>query len=256
MSGSRFSAGTSPTQSRPITRRRAIKALAAVGILAGTAALATRIHHVAATSPQPPQTVTHAMGEWFALDGAFLEEANERTQGYSMRVGGARLCSYNEFVSSYVNDGSSPLHISKQETAELLGIRVQDVGDGLDTPALICLDIDVAREGGDGQEETDGHLLLDEMHLIPRRGNEYLRSNAALFNRTIENYHDSDNPRTYVQLKENTEFSIHVPYRHWGAFVMTDEHQLNKAFVKPVMDSEFLLVASNTPVRHVINVLL
>lgn len=254
MSAPFTSGGSAFAHGMPVSRRRAIKGLAAARLLAGVGGLAARIHHVAVTSPRPPETVVHPMGEWFALDGAFLEEATERTQGYSMCVGGARLCSYNEFVSSYVNDGSGPLHLNEQETAELLGIRAQDVGDGLDTPALICLDIDVAQEGSDGQEERDAHLLLEAMHLIPRRGNEYLRSDTALFNRTIKNYHDSDNPRTYVQLKDNTEFSIHVPYRHWGAIVMTDEHQLNKAFVKPVKDSEFLLVASNTPVRHVIDV--
>ncbi len=225
---------------RGLSRRGALRAGACVlgGCLA--ACVGARIRWVNVHAPSPPEVVGHEMGEWVALDGAFLSYSDEGTRGYSIRVSGARICSYDEYTRWYADDGRAP---DVQEGRE--GLE----GEGLDTPSIVCLDLDLRNE------ESDGALLLALMYLVPERGNEFLVSDGQLLGMTEEALRgDEGNAFQALVIRHHTEYQVHPAFRHQGATMQLGEVTLNESLLTPVTDARFQLVVSNAPVRHVINV--
>lgn len=168
------------------------------------------------------QVVEHEMGEWVELDGAFCVTSSENTKGYAMKVEEARIMSYNEYVEAYANDGSQPV-------------------DGMDTPCLAVLTIDIRNDGHVGE----GGLNLFEMYLIPARSNDYFIEDADLFLMSEVKLREAGANGWTVGIKDGTEYQIHLPY------ILND---MNNCYTTQMKDTEFSYYISNLPVRHSIQV--
>ena len=168
------------------------------------------------------EVVEHEMGEWVELDGAFCDMSRENTKGYSMRVSDAQIMSYNEYVEAYANDDSQP-------------------EDGLDTPCLAVLTIDIRNE----EHVGEGGLNLFEMFLIPARGNFYYIEDAELFLKSEAKLREAGTNGWHVSIKEGTEYQIHLPY------ILND---FRNRYTTEMTDREFSYYISNLPVRHSIRV--
>lgn len=183
----------------------------------------------AAAAPRP-EVVTHEMGEWVGLDGAYVaSRAAERTAGYSIRVSSASLCTYNEYVGRYATDGSSSI-------------------DGLDVPSIVVPEFEMRNEG------SDGYLQISTMYLVPKRRNEFFLSDRLLLSKTETKMREGGNPGLTVNIRRGTEYLIHPGYVHQGGTTEYDGQEIQEAYLDPIHDESFELIVSNAPVRHVIQV--
>lgn len=169
------------------------------------------------------EVIEHPMGEWVDLDGAFSDSSSENTKGYYLRVSGAQIMSYNQYVETYATDGST-------------------VQEGLDTLSLAVLTVDIKNDGHEGT----GGLNLFEMYLVPARMNEYLIEDADLFLLSETKLRESGSNGWKVGIQEGTEYQIHLPFIH--------NTSNPECYELKMSDTEFLYYVSNLPVRHAIRV--
>ena len=214
-------------EGRGVTRRR----LLSVGACALCAAgIGARSWWLGEHGPQKPPEQRHSMGEWVSLEGAFLQtRLKEKTQGYSVRVTGAEVLSYNEFVAMYSNDESEPI-------------------EGLDEKSIVCVALNLKNEG------SDGFLAVGVMYLVPARRNEFFISDNELLVSTEEKMRSGNNPGLSVNIRQGTEYTIHLAYVHQGGTTDYEGQQIQEAYLEPIEDRSFELVVANSPIRHVIEV--
>ncbi len=210
-----------------MSRRGLLAAFAAAVVLAGVGA---RTWWVNANATPKPDVVTHGMGEWIPLVGAYVTSGSaERTDGYSVRIGSAEVVSYNEYVSRYANDGSPAI-------------------EGLDIPSILVPSFEMRNDG------SDGYLQIASMYLVPRRKNEFFLSDYRLLVKTEEKMREGGNPGLSVNIRKGTEYEIHPGYVHQGGTTMHGSQEIQEAYLNPIEDEEFELILSNMPVRHIVRI--
>jgi len=181
-----------------------------------------RIYYTNATAVQLPSVERYFMNEWVDLNGAFLNTSTENTQGYSMRVTKAELLSYNGYIVKY-------------------GIDKDRKIDGLDELSLICLEIEIRNVGNE-----DGRILIFECKLIPDRKNTYFIPSTALWAES-ESTLPKDGSIRVLAIKKDSEYTVHIPYK-----INVKDLENYTEYKKPMRDTSFELVISNSPVRKVI----
>ena len=210
-----------------VTRRRLLLAGVAAAVVAFVGA---RAHVVNSKATPRPETIAHGMGEWVELAGAYIETGvAERTAGYSIRVSSISLCSYNEYVNHYANDGSVAI-------------------DGLDIPSIAIPEFEIRND------DSEGYLQIATMYLVPKRKNEFFLSDRRLLVKTEPKMRESGNPGMTVNIRQGTEYLIHPGYVHQGGTTEYDGQEIQEAYLDPIRDKSFELIVSNAPVRHVIEV--
>jgi len=208
---------------RARNKKRAVRAVVTILCLTVASFVAFRIYYVNATAIQLPPVEKHSMNEWVDLNGAFLNSRSENTQGYSMRVTKAELLSYNEYIEKYGLDKGNKI-------------------EGLDEPSLICLEIEVKNDGNE-----DGVIFIFECKLIPERKNTYFIPSTDLWAESEKNMTDG-NVRILKTAKDS-EYTVHVPYK-----VNIKDPEGYTEYKKPMKDTSFELVVSNSPVRKIIEI--
>lgn len=211
-----------------LTRRRFLAGLGAALVLTGVGA---RIWWVNEHAVARPEVIPHEMGEWVALDGAFTSaNVSERTQGYAVCVTSAEVMSRNEYVGRHATDESTTI-------------------EGLDEPAVVCV------SAGIRNEDSDGGLAIAAMYLVPVRKNEYFRFDSDLFLSSETTLRESGAMMvTGFSIRQGTEYETCLPYIRQGGTVETGGIEVNEAYLEPIHDTEFDLILTNLPVRHVIRV--
>ena len=212
-----------------ISRRRLVAGLASAALLAGVAG---RTWWVNARAWPATEVVGHEMGEWAELKGAFQENRmSEDTDGYALRVTAAERLSYNEYVSRYATDGSTPK-------------------DGLDTVSLACLTLGIRNEG-----ESKGGLFLATMYLLPSRKNEFFVLDTDLLLASETKLREGNQSLGQkVSIRSGTEYEIHLAYRRQGGRVELNGEKVPEAYLMSMPDTSFELHLTNLPVRNVIYV--
>lgn len=221
-----------------VSRRQALATLGCLGAAGALAAFGGRVAWVNAGTYRPPETVHHAMGEWFDFDGAYVyRELNENTKGYRLRVSNAEILSYNEFVRRYTVHTYEPI-------------------EGVDVPAIVCLTIDIQNDGP--TPPTQGGMYFNEMYLIPKRMNTRMPPDVLLFESTIPQFREAlattKVPLNGLAVDIGTVVTAHMPYVNMGGVVDHNGQQVEEEYFKPVTDTSFELRVANMPQRHVIDI--
>lgn len=220
--------GTSPGTSG-LTRRRFVAAGLSMVAVAG---LVGRIALVNSSARPMPAIVSHKMGSWVELDGAFLQSRlSEDTQGYAVCVRTADVMSRNAYVRQYALDGSGPL-------------------EGMDAPSLACLTLGIRNEGS-----SRGGIALPAMYLITAGRNEFLVPDTDLLLAAEPRLRENASGGMGLSVREGTEYEIHLAYRHQGGEIEVDGETSNEAYLNPIGETRFSLRVSNLPVRHEIEVM-
>lgn len=167
-------------------------------------------------------TERYLMNEWVDLNGAFLDGQDENTQGYFLRVIGARRMSYNEYIQSYGNDKSHEV-------------------EGLDEKSVIALDIEIKN---DEAPDNNGHMPLMFMYLVPELKNEAFLWNERLW---VENEPKADG-LMFISVTPQTTYTAHLP------FTKNTDTSNNSAYYGSIDASSFELTVANAPVRKVIDI--
>ena len=213
-----------------ITRRQAVS----LAIALGCVALAGRIWWVNENAPANLPIVHHALGEPVELKGAFMATRDsELTDGYTVCIQDARLCSYNEFVLAYATDGRTPI-------------------EGFDTPSIVdttwLIELDESHE-------RKGGLMIHEMILVPARKNIYYAQNDQLFVATQENLRKGGGRGVQIAIHPGTTYEIHAPYTlPGGQQVLVEDRYYPKYFAESIPDRSFELRLSNSPVCHLVDI--
>lgn len=219
--------GTSPSGSG-LTRRRFVAAGFSMAVVAG---LAGRVALVNSSACPMPAIVSHKMGSWVELDGAFLQSrSSEDTQGYAVCVCAADVMSRNAYVVRYASDGSETL-------------------EGMDVQSLVCLTLGI-RNGG----FSHGGIALPAMYLITAGRNEFLVPDTDLLLAAEPGLRENAAGGMGMSVRAGTEYEIHLAYRHQGGEVEVGGERSNEAYLSPVGETRFSLRVSNLPVRHEIEV--
>lgn len=172
------------------------------------------------TSAPTILTEHYEMGEWVDLNGAFLKSSSEYTNGYSIKVNEAQLCSYNEYIENYGLDS---------------GLAVE----GLDEKSIIDLEVEIKNRGN-----RKGGVLIFECKLVPERKNEYFIRDNELWSQLEPKMKDN----FLMRLVEDSDYTTHIPYK-----VNLIDDNLGQ-YKKPINDTSFELVVSNSPVRKVVEI--
>lgn len=212
---------------RTTTRRRLIGGACAFVL----AAIGARTWHINANAQEKPQVISHKMGEWVELDGAFLmDRADEQTEGYAVRVTEAEHLSYNEYIECYATDGSQPI-------------------EGLDAQSLVCLTLQIRNE------QSSGGLGIAMMYLVPDRKNEFLVVDSDLLLAAETKLRESGaNLVTGVSIRPGSEYEVRLAYHRQGGTTQLGDREVNEAYLETIRDDSFELVLSNLPARHVVRV--
>jgi len=214
-----------------LSRRSLLGGLGGLAGLALAGGIGARIAHVNATAPQQMKTVEHPMGEWLDLNGAFIHKSYmEHTEPYAVRISEAELMSYNTYVERYALN-REPI-------------------EGLDSLSIVCLTMDIKNKGG-----SDGGLSVNEMDLIPKRLNERFILDMLLFCSTERALQEvEDIPPYGISIEPNTEYTVHLPYVMDAGTVEYNGQRVDWAWLQTIPDTEFHLIVSNMPERHVITI--
>lgn len=174
--------------------------------------------------PYPYETVRHAVGEWVDLDGAFISDATEQTQGYGIRVTKVELMSYDEYLEAYAADPG---------TLEDSLLRLSD-------KSIVCLTVELRNDA----VEEGGFIFLGEARLIGdglplRYSYDPSLWAASNPNITATSY--------YIGVLPGTSTVQHIPYS------LVNSQEDNGRYLQPLPEVfSYELVVSNAPVRHVI----
>ncbi|MFC2706111.1 MAG: DUF5028 domain-containing protein [Olsenella profusa] len=196
-------------------RRRVRRIILAFALLVVASGIVTRIAYVNSTMPKIPQE-SYDEGEWVALDGAFQDVNSENTQGYSLKVEGATLCTHDEYLTKY-------------------GVTPDEPGKYGGAQCVVDVEIHVRNEGNDS-----GGLNMFEMVLVPTRANEYLLYDSDLWAQVQRGGGDA------VSIRPGTEFVMHVPYT-------VNSNEAGK-YADAIRDRDFNLVVARMPRRMTIAV--
>jgi len=205
-----------------ITRK---KRLAIIGCIVVLFLVAARIVYINATASNY-KNETYQMGEWIALDGAFIQKSGENTDGYFVKVNDAKLLSYNEYI-------------------ELYGIDKRDKVDGLDKKTVVSLEVSIRNE-----DNQDGYLNIFSFDLIPESKNNYLIRDADLWSTSEDNISSGEGElNTALGLVENSEYTTRIPYAINDGTENYERHQ------EELAQTEYEWVISNAPVRKVVKII-
>ena len=170
------------------------------------------------------------MGAWVELNGAFSSDVYQDTDGYSVCVKEAELLSYNEYVERYSTDA---------EVGQI---------EGLDEKALVCVTLGIRNE------DSSGGLSLFTMYLVPDRKNEYFVADTNLLLASETKLRESGSDGMGVSIRSGTEYEIHLAYVCQAGEVDYGDGKVRECYLRPMRDTEFELIATTLPVRHLIRV--
>ena len=158
------------------------------------------------------------MGEWVPLSGDFCTSAEEKTDGYSLRVDAAKRYTYAEYM---------------QETEH----PEQYFGETIQSPVL---ELTLTLRNTDN---TDGLLPVSQFNL--------LNENRTIYNRYDPLYAGLKNPLLEssfgVTIRPQTEFTVHLP------FTMQYGPE-NCSFLEENDSGVYYLVISRYPVRKEVKI--
>lgn len=176
--------------------------------------------------PYPYETVHHATGEWVDLDGAFISDATEGTQGYSVRVVNAELLSHDEYIGLYAADST----------------QVEDIMMGLNDKSVVCLTLELRNDAA----VEGGFIFLGEARLIGDGLPLKYSYDPVLWAASNPNITDMS---YYIGVVPGTVTTQHVPYS------LIHSQEDNGRYTEPLPTvSSYEFVVSNAPVRHVIDI--
>lgn len=185
-----------------------------------------RIGAVQAEAAWPPiETERYGAGDAVALEGSFLSNKElEVTDDYAVVLVGARVMSYNEFVDAYAYDRENVPYV-----------------DGLDSPSVIDVEMDVTNNGDSIDE---GAIYLLGLKLFPERRNTYFLYNRELLQVEYASFGDS---QLGFVVEPHTTQRVHIP------FAVNAVKGNDDRFKQNITDTNFELVMTNSPVRKVID---
>ena len=237
----------STQQKNNVTNRR--KLIIGIAVIILCVVMGIRIWWVNYTAPYIP-SVHHQMNEWVDLDGAFMAQAKENTQGYSIRIRDAELLSYNEFIEKYGIDTTDTKKEEQDRTdsradsifLEMYGTDESDTKDEEQdqVKSIVCLTMDIKNVGN-----TDGRFHLENAYLISTNDrSEYLSKDTRLLWLSVPGLQANRNPAMDLNIEPDTEFTVAMPY-------------ICKAiipYIKQVTGDTFELIVSRVPIEHIIDI--
>lgn len=141
----------------------------------------------------PQKTEVYSMDEDVALEGNFYLDGSEYTEGYTVRVTGARLADYDDFTEEWRRSGEI---LSSHHYVYLVDLTISNKGN------------------------TDGYLQVMGWTL----------TNGALglpLDYTLWNLMDpAVDGKTVLKLRENSEVSLTLPFTAQELDELTDEKEL------------------------------
>lgn len=193
----------------------------------------------------------YAMGEWVDLDGAFLYDNTEKTEGYSLRITSAELMTAPEYIDRYGKgsddaEASSATTDSAATAAVGSGSTARDLsatGEYDDDESVLVLHYDVKNQGNDA-----GYIDMVTQWVMGDKKNRFYRCDYDLW-QTAEPVM-GETP--VMILVKDSEHSTAVPFSNTqsrGLFANVNEEKRLQ-----VTDENVHLVISNAPVRKVIDI--
>lgn len=186
-------------------------------------ALAARIAFVNEHAVEIPEKRCEA-GTWVELDGAFVSTALEDTEGYALRVNGARTMTCQEYLDAYAPDAAEAASPDGQ---------------------VVVLDIDVRNEGS-----MEGYINYKSWRLLPPGRNTVYYVDGSLWTQAIPALAEGMGAFGVV---EGTTKNLQIPFWHqdvYGMSVGVSSGGPTVGFYAPVASGRYDFVFAHIP-RHV-----
>lgn len=217
-------------------RRRAFYSVLAI-VAAGV--LLARIAFVNARAERL-DVRTHEVGESVNLDGSFLEYASESTEGYSIRVIGARIMSAREYAEAYATVEKPNEKLAT--IAQAMGAGESEGEAALNEKTEIVLDIEVTNEGN-----KNGYLMALSWRIIP----DCTRDVAFQPDFTLWSL---ANPAMGEQIgftiREGTSMRLQIPFKR--DIVRPPLKPNSYSYVAIAESGPYYLQVSNVPIRNIV----
>ncbi len=169
----------------------------------------------------------YSINDSVELDGAFLQDKKENTKGYAIKVVGAQLMSYNEYVEQYGQDRS-----------------LTEVG--LDADSIVVLDIEIENVGN-----GNGYLFVVDWKLVTEEKNDYLLRDDLLWRLSESSLAVDDEPILNFSIRKDSTYLTHIPFK------TNINDELGKTQYKKVLNKGlYVLELTRSPVKKVVNIML
>lgn len=197
--------------------RRCVAAMSAFLLLVVAVAVAARVQVVNDDLPSASQE-SYGLGAAVAIDGAYLEDAAENTEGYYVTVNSAELMSYNQYIERYGT-----------ETATAVA--------GYDAPSVVTLNVMIENRGN-----AEGYLHVNAWRLVPSSANDYLIPASDLWGAS-EKY--APDEIGVLRLNVDSAYATHIPF-------VLNKGDGEKTYTTPIEDSSFTLHVTDWPTHKTI----
>ncbi|MBY4797894.1 DUF5028 domain-containing protein [Collinsella sp. AGMB00827] len=198
------------------------KMLAAALLTFTVAAIAFRIWVVNQNQLSIPAE-HYGMREWVELDGAFLFDYQEQTDGYAIKVTNASVMTAEEYVRAYAGES--------------------DVVPQDPTGDVIVLDLSIRNQGN-----SEGFIDILSQWLLGQRKDRTYQYDYDLWELAEPSMRDESG----FKLVENSVYETHVPFVNATAPRYLESVSAWRR--KPADDAYVDLVISNAPVRKMIRI--
>ena len=179
--------------------------------------VATRVQAVNADLPSASQE-SYGLGDTVAIDGAYLEDAAENTEGYYVTVKGAELMSYNQYIELYGTESATSIA-------------------GYDAPSVVTLDVTIENRGN-----AEGYLHVNAWRLVPSSANDYLIPASDLWGAS-EKY--APDEIGVLRLNVDSAYTTHIPF-------VLNKGDGEKTYTTPIEGSSFTLHVTDWPTHKTI----
>lgn len=143
-------------------------------------AIAGRIYYVNKNATEKV-TEIYSTGEWVELDGDFMWEAIENTEGYSVKVDSAEVYTYEDYMKKYNKPEDYFADLSKFNILEL-SISLKN------------------------ENNTDGGIYIKQFNVFPKNLNMCMYYDTDLAYLSEQKLSDG------ITIKPNTEYDLVLPY--------------------------------------------
>lgn len=170
----------------------------------------------------------YSMGQEVPLDGDFLDDNHEKTQGYYVTVPEAEIMNSNEYLARYAPD-----------------IDPSTIPDG--SGDVIVLTYDVRNDGN-----VDGYLNTVSLFLVGESKNKFYKVDSDLWEASEPRIRGNSNG---LVLEPNTSYTTHIPFSFIQDPALFERMLERKNYTRAeVGDSSFELILTNDPTRKIIDI--
>lgn len=204
-------------------KRRTKRLLTAGALFAVVVVSAARITWVNDNAVRIPEE-RFEVGEWIEFDGAFVSSAQERTDGYALRVKGAYVMSCQDYLRQYASED----------------------GEGLadEDGEVVVLEIDVSNDGN-----ADGYMNYKSWRLSPPSKNAAYYIDYDLWYQAIPVLAEGKGRFSVI---EGTTKTLYVPFWHFDSYEANMQGDFSASMRADVPEGRYEFIFTHIP-RYIVS---